>query len=125
MYKEKDFDFSQYGAFFAFSDSQLNEGIKKHGGKKDDYVSLSGGLCAKKTNAKGLWKKFAEFNKLERLERVKHDGLNSIIKYELSNYESYYTGDITEALNVLKEYGATQEQVQKIFDEEAPKCEDY
>ncbi len=121
MYKEKEFDFGKRGAFFAFSDSQLTEGITKHGGKKEDYVSMGGGLIAKKEVAKTLWDEFAEFNKKEMDKKLKHDGLESIIKYELVNHESYYIGDISPAMEILKDYGATEEQVMGIYKEELPK----
>ena len=38
------------------------------------------------------------------------------IKHELNNYECYYTGDITEALNALGK-GYTRAEVLKVYNE--------
>ena len=50
------------------------------------------------------------------LENKKED----IIKYELANYESFYTGEIEEAFEVLKQYGFTLEEVKKVYYQELP-----
>ncbi len=121
MYEEKQFDFGKHGAFFAIGNEQLQEELTKRGGTEKDYCSMGAGLVAKKENAKTLWKKFETFNKGEREKRLQQDGIESIIKYELSNYESYYTRDISDALAILKGYGATEKQVQAVFEKEAPK----
>lgn len=118
MEKEKEFDFDKYGAFFAFGEEQLLAGIKKHGGKRDDYVSVGAGLVAKKEN----WKQMSDDMDLHyesnKKKRLKKHGLEAIIKYELCNHEAYYTGDITDALEVLMEYGATTEQVVQVYKKE-------
>ncbi len=115
VYKEKDFDFSKYKAFFAFSDQQAKESIQKFGGKMKDYCNMGGGLVCHKETAKELTKELPKHHEEERQRRLKIEGLQSIIKYELANYESYYTGDISDAMEVLKDYGATEEQVKKVY----------
>ena len=51
------------------------------------------------------------------------NGLENIIKHELANHECYYTGDWLEAYYVTICYGATKDQVLKIYNENFDKYE--
>ncbi len=106
--------FNQYGAFWAFSNSQFNDA------KKDniEYVTFWGNCFCDKITVKQFIKEyhsiFEEQTKLFLLENKKED----IIKYELANYECFYTGEIEEAFEVLKQYGFTLEEVKKVYFQE-------
>ncbi len=103
--------FNKYGAFWAFSNSQFNEA------KKDniEYVTFLGNCFCDKTTVKLFINEyhsiFEQQKNLFLLENKKED----IIKYELANYESFYTGEIEEAFEVLKQYGFTLEEVKKVY----------
>ena len=109
--------FNKYGAFWAFSNSQFSESKKNN----IEYVSFWGNCFCDKKTAKQFIEEyhsiFEEQQKLFLLENKRED----IIKYELSNYECYYTGEIEEAFDVLKIYGISYEEVQEIYRKELPK----
>ena len=107
--------FNDNGAFFAFSmeqfDRQKQEGVK--------YVHVSNmNMLVPKPNVDTV---------LDGLAKIHADGIASvlannkrrdIIKYELANYESYYTGDTSDACDALECYDITPEEVQTVFREE-------
>ena len=99
--------FEENGAFFAFTDEKYNknkvEGVK--------YVSIGSGLICPIDNAKkviaGVNATHAEGIKL----RLKDYSISRIIQYELANYESQISMDYSDAFDVLKDYGVTQEMM--------------
>lgn len=111
IYKAKEFPFSEYGAFFAFSKAQFEES-KKEGVK---YVSMDGGLICPKEHAATIWKDFDDFCKKERRRELKIRGRKRTILYHLGNHESWYTGDPSEAISILSAYGISEEEVLKEF----------
>jgi hypothetical protein len=125
MYKKKDFDFSKFWGFFAFSNEQFNENKSKLE-KWDKYVSLFGGLLWKKSNYKEMLKAFDLHNEEDKKRRIKEEWLNKIILYELNNHECFYINDIDDnVFDLLKEYGATEEQIIKIYKENVNKYESF
>lgn len=120
-YTDKPFSklWEETGAFFAFSNEQFDkakvEGVK--------YVSLGAGMIAPKDKAKFVLDEIDRIHEEQKKKWVNDYGVERIIKYELGNYESYYTYDISNALEVLLGYeiGITKEQVVKIFQQELPK----
>jgi hypothetical protein len=100
--------------FFAFSESQLNEGLEKIGEKRENLTSIGMGGFIPKYNVK---KYIEETSKLNEwfVKEVKKLNPNEVIRYELNNYEAYYTGDISTAYEVLKDYGFTREDVLNVF----------
>lgn len=103
--------FEKYGAFFCFSNAQFEERAQK--GVK--YCSLGAGMVCPKENAKQLLQELSKIVKEGRQEDKKLHGLENIIERELCNYECYYTGNIDEAVEALKGYGVTAEQVRVIY----------
>lgn len=101
----------KHGAFYAFSTSQFNEN-KVEG---VTYIQTGSGMLVPKENIKVL---IEEMNKIYE-DGIKQDmaenGLVAIIKRELSNYECYYSGEIEDAVDALKEYGITYEQVENVY----------
>jgi hypothetical protein len=100
--------------FFAFSESQLEEGLKKTNTKREDLVSMGMGGFIPKVNVKEYHRRSNELMEWfgEETKKIKAE---KIIEYELSNHECYYTGDITDALEVLKVHGFTHEQVLEVY----------
>lgn len=101
------------GAFFAFSDKQFEES-KKEGVK---YYSLGSGMLCPKDNVNKVVTGLARIYEEGRQQRLKDYSKEEIIHYELSNYEAYFTGDITDAFDVLELYGFTKKEVLKVFND--------
>lgn len=109
------------GAFFCFSDDQFNsqrkEGI--------EYVSLGAGLVSPKDKIRQV---------IEGMDRVRTEGIKkdkeengkeNIIKRELYNYECFYTGDYSDAVSALTEYGYSEEDVKEGYRKERENAEQY
>ena len=105
-------------AFWAFSQSQFNES-KKEG---LIYVSCGGGLYCEKGKSKQLFKSLNENTKKGIEQDLKENGKEKIIIRELYNYESFYTGDITDAIEGLEGYNFTHEEIKNIYSKELPKA---
>ena len=107
---------NKYGAFYAFSKDQLTEGMKKHGHTdKDALATNSMGMVAPKGNMTKIIDELnASCNQLIDDTKAKYSK-EQIIKYELNNYESYFTGDPTDAIGALKAYGYSEEEVLAVF----------
>jgi len=108
------------GAFFAFGDKQLAEGLaeaKKNGFDipKEDYRLMFGGLCCPLANCKKVSNSMTEIYAKARKEQVKKYGKDAIIEYELSNHEYCITWDITDTWRAVCGYeGFTKEDVQRV-----------
>ncbi len=84
--------------FFAFSDKQFQEGKEKMKGKK----ILDGGAGAFGT--KEGFEELKSFAKRIK-ERIKKEcDPQEVYQYEYNNHECGYTGDDTEALEIVKYY---------------------
>ncbi|MDD4410853.1 MAG: hypothetical protein PHE32_04070 [Candidatus Shapirobacteria bacterium] len=100
--------------FFAFSNEQLEKGLEEIGEKKENVISIGMGGIIPKKNLDNYYKQTKELNEWF-IEEVKKLNPNAVICYELNNYEAYYTGDISTAYEVLKDYGFTKEDVLGVF----------
>jgi hypothetical protein len=103
--------FDKAGAFFAFGTEQFKE--KQKEGVK--YVSMGAGLICPKDTAKGLHEDLSRAANEGIQADIKENGVNNIIIRELSNYETYYTGDISDTVSALSGYDITDEQVQTVY----------
>ncbi|WPJ30553.1 hypothetical protein [Pseudoalteromonas phage vB_PalP_Y7] len=118
--------FEKYGVFFAYSKKQFDEGvlkIKLDAGQK--MVNVGSGMFCEKSKTTSFLNELEaifEQNKKDLLEKV---GAESIIKYELENHESYYTGCTDSACDALADYDITDTAlINKIYWQELPKHED-
>jgi len=112
------------GAFFAFSNIQFDEG-KTPLKEGDKYVSMGMGMYIPKSNVDEFLNGMESINKDYRAQtsankKIRYD----LIAYELANYECYYTGDITPALECLGR-GYTSKEVTKVYMKERAKNNDY
>ena len=117
-YFYKIFLFNDYGGFFAFSNSQFDE--KKEEGVK--YARLYGGLIAPSKNVKKIMSELNKVTKEGIKQDIKENGIKKIIHRELANFECQIVGDITDAYDILKDYGITKEQVLKEYKIFYQKC---
>ena len=103
------------GIFFAFSNSQFDEGMRKIGlepGQVDQIYRLMAGGFIRKDRSAALHEMF------DRHEKERDDAMNNpetgdqficdMFLYELDNHEFGYTGDTEDALDAL---GFTAEEV--------------
>lgn len=94
--------FSDLGVFWAFSNSQFAEGMKKSPLKEGEkYVSLGAGGYMPKHNAEALQDGMKAIEKTFKAQIKEAKAREEHILYELNNHEICYTGDITETLNAL------------------------
>ncbi|AZS26288.1 hypothetical protein DYL72_15375 [Vibrio anguillarum] len=103
--------FNSMGAFFAFSNEQLNE-KRKEG---VEYVNLGNGLIAPKENAQALYDGLCNIHKESVAEDLKENGKKAIIRRELFNYECFLVGNITDCVEALQDYGITKEEIQEHY----------
>jgi len=103
--------FDMCHAFYAFSDKQFEE--QKQDGI--EYVSMFGGIVCPKDNTETLREALNNAIDEGRSADMAENGKNRIIRREINNHECGYTGDITDAVNVLSGYGITREEVQAVF----------
>jgi len=99
---------AKYHAFYAFSSGRLKE--LSHEGFK--YVHIKSGLCCPEDFVKDLLAEIeTNFDKAVELD-LKENGIANITERELRNHECYYTGDPTNAIDVLVGYpGITRDSV--------------
>lgn len=102
--------------FWAFSQEQLAEGIKKIGVEKKDLVDIGhGGFMPRANFDKMLGEINAENAELKRLLKADKDDRDKAILYELNNHEAFYTGRIDEVVEIFKGV-YTIKQIKKVFD---------
>lgn len=103
--------FKKTGAIFAFSrerfDEQKQEGVT--------YVNCGMGMLCPKENADELFKGIDEIYTSSIKQDIEENGLTAIIKRELNNHECYYSGDIEDCVDKLKDYPVTRDDIQKVF----------
>jgi len=102
-------------AFWAFGDKQFNE--KKEEGVV--YVSMGAGLICPKDTSRTLRDGLNKTYEAAIKKDIEINGKEKIIKRELYNYESFYTGDPSNAIEALSGYNFTQEEIMKIYYAEA------
>lgn len=93
------------GIFYAFSDKQFEEGMKQCGYTQADIDS--GRIVKDGIGGFGTREAFDRRNKFynEVYERIKNECTpEEIFEAEFSNHECGYTGEWTEALEVVREY---------------------
>ena len=99
--KEIEKKINDFPQFWAFSNEQFEEGLKKLGTTKEEILSTGyGGYIRKKDKNKYI-QMWGEINKKET-ENLKDDTfLYQAFRYELNNHEFGYTYDLEPALSAL------------------------
>ena len=104
--------FEKTGAFFAFSNKQVDEG--RNGVPNEDLIHMGAGLICPKVNKEELRQGLIDINAWGIEEDMKQGKLNVILR-ELGNYECWFTGDPTECIEALDDYPITKEEILKVF----------
>lgn len=110
--------FNQTGAFFAFNHKQFIE-AREEGVK---YIDLGHGMICPKKNVDILTSGLEEIYNNSIKQDLEENGNIKIIKRELSNHECYYTYDITDVIDKLKDYQITPDEIRKIFNSQKHKA---
>ncbi len=105
---------NDYGAFYAFSDAQFEE-QRDPAREKSEYARGPSGLIVPKDNAEALISAMQDAVAYGITARLLDYPLNDIIAYELGNYECYYSGDIQDAVDALKPYNVTYDDVVSVY----------
>lgn len=102
------------GVFFAFSDAQFHEN-KTPLEDGDKYVSIGAGGYMPKSKAATFWAEMEAANKEKNAQvRASRKSLEDAIKYELANHECWYTGDISDVVEMFKGT-ATKKQIFNVY----------
>ena len=100
--------FEKTGAFYAFSNEQFNNSIKKD----TQYVNLGNGLfCEKKHYQKLIDGLETTYNDAVN-EDLQENGKKNIIWRELANYETQISCDISDTINALEFYPITEKEIE-------------
>jgi hypothetical protein len=99
--------------FFAFSEEQFSEN-KTELKEGEKYVSIGAGGYMPKSYVKDFIQGQKDIEAWRKSEVKKGKQQEAQILYELNNYECFYTGDIEDAFEVLKDTYSI-EQVKKVF----------
>ncbi len=108
--------FEKHGAFFAFSDKQLDE-AKNKDLPRSAYVSMGAGLIAPKSEAKELASWIDKVTTKRIALDLEENGKEAIILRELHNHECFYTGDYLDP-NMkasLSGYGFTDQDIYDVY----------
>ena len=105
---------SEFPMFFAFSNAQLEEGIKKTQTSAEFLCRVPGGGFIRKADKDAFKAMLSGFD-TDRKDCFADDAhLTEALRYELGNHEYGYTGNATDALNTL-EMSLDNERDARIF----------
>jgi hypothetical protein len=108
--------FNEAGAFFAFGQKQFDEKVKP--GVK--YCDLGGNLICPVDKARGLVEGLNAAYKAGIEQDMVENSRKDIILRELANHECWYVGDISEAVDKLKDYGISRDEILTAYKENPP-----
>lgn len=94
-------EITAFPLFFAFSQEQLEEGLKDLDTTKELLVNCGGGMFTRKTDRKKLDEMFTNFE-TRMADNMKDDAFFlDAAEYELANHEYCYTYEIDDTLDSL------------------------
>tara|TARA_Y100000593_G_scaffold5367_1_gene10561 strand:- start:155 stop:565 length:411 start_codon:yes stop_codon:yes gene_type:complete len=113
----------KYGVFFAFNNSQFEEGCKKVGVNKNNKVTrLYSGLYILSKNVNKYLNETEKNTENAIKQDIKENGVKKIVFRELGNHEYQLTQDTENILNVLEGYNFSNEQLTKYINEYMNYC---
>ena len=105
--------FERLGVFFAFSDEQFH----RKAIKAVAYASCGAGMVVPKVNVNELSGSLAAIHQ-EGMKSDRETNSNAaIIRRELFNYECFYTGDISDAVDSLAAYDISHDEIFNVYNE--------
>jgi len=113
--------FNKVGVFYAFSLDQFSEGKKKNPliEEGEKYVDIGAGGYIRRGKIEELNRGLEEIDKWYKIAsselKKNNQKKEEMIIHELSNYEAWYTGDITDTFEALRNEGITKEEILKVY----------
>jgi len=108
---------NEFPCFFAFSETDFNEGLTKLKVKKDDVLSVGFGQFIRKADKEKYKQMWLDIHKLDK--EFFSDGVNlfNAFYYELGNHEFAYSHDIEPTLYSLNlSYDELTDEQKEIFE---------
>lgn len=101
--QEKEYnEFTKGKVFYAFTEKQFNEGLKKLNANKKELVQFISGGFIKKTDLKELLRGHSqEIEDYITLDKTGNEFIYQMFKYELRNHEYNITHDLEDTLKSL------------------------
>ncbi len=101
--QEKEYnEFTKDKVFYAFTEKQFNEGLKKLNANKKELVQFISGGFIKKTDLKELLRGHSqEIEDYITLDKTGNEFIYQMFKYELRNHEYNITHDLEDTLKSL------------------------
>lgn len=101
--QEKEYnEFTKDKVFYAFTEKQFNEGLKKLNANKKELVQFISGGFIKKTDLKELLRGLSqEIEDYITLDKTGNEFIYQMFKYELRNHEYNITHDLEDTLKSL------------------------
>lgn len=95
---------------------QIND-LKSQGimSEDEEVARLGCGLFVPKSLYNSYITKVKEWEDEQKNELLNPEKRLAKIKYELNNYECYYTGEIDEAVEALEGLGITRQEIQEVY----------
>ena len=78
-------------------------------------MSLGMGLIAPEENASKIIEGLESINTEGIKQDISENGIKTIIRRELANYEAQLSGDLSDTVAALEDYGITREQVREEY----------
>ncbi|MBB0995730.1 hypothetical protein G6024_01155 [Dietzia maris] len=106
------------GAFFAFNREQFEEGAAKVQAKKPEgtkWASVGMGMFMPSVNVEEFKRRHSELVAAGMRQDLEKNGRRGVILRELNNYECFYSGDMTPAIEALEDYGITADEVRAVY----------
>jgi hypothetical protein len=99
--------FKKYGAFFAFSQQQIEEGREEG----VEYVSLGSGLVCPAHFAEKVLQEIDSLHAEYVKSDIEENGRKGIIWRELENHEAQITRSIDDTVDALESHGIGRDEV--------------
>jgi hypothetical protein len=96
--------------FFAFSNEQFDEGLKKLGVTKEEVYDIGLGGFIKKTSGESWYELLKRHHEEDKEAREDDDYVHQMFSYELSNHEFCVNQDPEDTLRIV---GLDWEKLQK------------
>ena len=110
--------FTKYFAFFAFNKKQLDENVNQN----FRYANLGSGLICPTIFVDKLVKRLEEINDAVVKDIKASKSTKEIILDALANYEVQFTGDLTDVIDSLADYGISTSEIKEVYKEYYQYC---
>lgn len=97
-------EFNAFPCFFAFSNQQFDDGMRRLGLSPDDTSAIYhgfGGMYYRRSDSKKLSEMFSRFDAELSAALNDYDFAVDAFQTEIANHECHYTGSVGEALAAL------------------------